>query len=359
MYRAIFLSVLVCCGATALADEGEDTEVPAKKINAMRAQSKAMTLAQKEEARKIFEGAFNLFRNGDFQAAQLAFERGLNLDPANGLGHYYLGEILSRLNDGHEARVQYVLAKALLPVSAPERFKAEVALDKPFHDCSYCPEMVVIPPGNFDMGSPATETGRSDDEGPVHRVSVKKFALGKTEVTQGQWKAIMGSNPSRFSNCGDDCPVEQVSWSDAQEYIRKLNAKTGKQYRLPSEAEWEYACRAGGRQQYCGSDNLDSVGWYNQNSSSSTHPAGRKQANAFGLYDMTGNVWEWVEDSYHDSYNGARANGSAWVGDGAQRVLRGGAWFSNPQLVRAAYRFGVVTPSRNNGYGIRLARTLP
>jgi formylglycine-generating enzyme required for sulfatase activity len=233
---------------------------------------------------------------------------------------------------------------------------ADAGNGKPFRDCPDCPEMLVIPPGNFEMGSNDSDS----DEKPVHQVTIGAvFALGKTEVTQGQWKAIMGSNPSHFSSCGDDCPVENVSWNDAQEFIQKLNARTGKQYRLPSEAEWEYACRAGTRQQYCGSDNLDSTGWYTQNSGYSTHPASRKQANAFGLYDMTGNVWEWVEDSYHDSYNGAPADGSAWSGDGAKRVLRGGSWYYGPQDARAAYRDGDEPAIRSNINGFRLARMLP
>jgi len=123
--------------------------------------------------------------------------------------------------------------------------------DKTFRDCPDCPEMVIIPAGSFDMGSNNGEV----NEKPVHRVTIAKpFAMGMTEVTQGQWKAVMGNNPSSFSNCGDTCPVEQVSWNDVQGFLQKLNAKTGKQYRLPSEAEWEYACRAEGKQEYCGSD---------------------------------------------------------------------------------------------------------
>ena len=182
-----------------------------------------------------------------------------------------------------------------------------------FKDCVECPEMVVITSGTFDMGS-----NNDPSEKPVHRVTIgRAFAMGRTEVTQGQWKAIMGDNPSKFASCGDNCPVDQVSWNDAQAFIEKLNAKTGKKYRLPTEAEWEYSCRAGGQQEYCGSDNPDSVGWYGAlakpagNSGKSINPVATRQPNAFGLYDMSGNVWEWVEDSYHDNYNGAPADGGA------------------------------------------------
>ena len=170
---------------------------------------------------------------------------------------------------------------------------ADMTPGKIFKDCTDCPEMVVVPAGSFDMGS-----NNDTNEKPVHRVTINRaFAIGKTEVTQGQWKAIMGNNPSKFVECGDNCPVEQVSWDDAQAFIEKLNTKTGKKYRLPSEAEWEYACRAGGQHEYCGGNNLDSIAWYGAlakpagNSNKTTNPVAAKQANAFGLYDMSGNVW--------------------------------------------------------------------
>jgi formylglycine-generating enzyme required for sulfatase activity len=254
---------------------------------------------------------------------------------------------------------------------APGSGDAETGLTgRFFRDCPNCPKMVIIPLGNFDMGSSNGET----NERPVHRVTFSSaFAIGNTEVTQGQWKAIMGDNPSNFTLCGDDCPVEQVSWDDAQAFIQKLNAKTGKQYRLPSEAEWEYACRAGVQQEYCGGDNLDIVGWYGAsiagwegpsqrasgNSSMTANPVGRKQANAFGLYDMSGNVWEWVEDSYHENYNGAPTDGSAWQGDSAKRMLRGGSWFYGPPYARSARRLMDDHALRNDSVGFRLARVLP
>jgi formylglycine-generating enzyme required for sulfatase activity len=229
-----------------------------------------------------------------------------------------------------------------------------------FRDCPDCPEMVMIPAGSFEMGSPSGESGRSNDEGPVHRVSLERFAIGKTEVTQGQWGAVMGNNPSQFSSCGDDCPVEKVSWEDAQEFARKLSAKTGKTYRLPSEAQWEYACRAGGRTLYCGSDNLDAVAWHGGNSGGRTHSAGLKQANAFGLVDMSGNVWEWVEDCSHNSYNGAPSDGSAWTNGSCDgRVLRGGSWSNDPRYARAARRSFSSPGLRDYSLGFRLTRMLP
>jgi formylglycine-generating enzyme required for sulfatase activity len=270
------------------------------------------------------------------------------------LNNYPRGQFASLAN----ARIAKLKKEAaLLAAQAPKAPQA----GKSFKDCPDCPDMVVIPAGSFEMGLNGVETY----EKPQHRVSLKSFALGKTEVTQGQWKAIMGNNPSKFKACGDNCPVEQVSWDDAKQYIQKLNAKTGKQYRLPSEAEWEYACRAGGKQEYCGSDNVDSVAWYGAyatpvgNSAKTTNPVATKQANAFGLYDMSGNVWEWNEDSYHDNYNGAPTDGSVWQGDGAKRVLRGGSWNYGPRSSRAADRDGNEPAGRFLIIGFRLARMLP
>ena len=252
-------------------------------------------------------------------------------------------------NSSHLAAVQDKLA-------AIKKAEAEMKPGKVFKDCPDCPEMVEIPKGSFDMG----------ETGTTHRVTLAKpFAIGKTEVTQGQWKAVMGSNPSYFANCGDTCPVEGVSWDDAQAFIQKLNSKTGKQYRLPSEAEWEYACRAGRRHEYCGSNDIGSVAWYGAyvnpkgNSGETTNPVATKQANAFGLYDMSGNVWEWVEDSWHGNYSGAPTDGSAWPGDGAKRVRRGGSWKFKPQNARAAFRFWFEPAIQDTDVGFRLARMLP
>jgi len=241
---------------------------------------------------------------------------------------------------------------------AKDKSGASAAAGRIFKDCADCPEMVVVPAGRFDMGSNGDPT-----EMPVHRVTISRaFAIGKTEVTQGQWIAIMGDNPSKYTNCGDNCPVEMVNWDDAQAFIQKLNGKTGKKYRLPSEAEWEYACRAGGNHTYCGSDSPDSIAWYGGlakpagNSGKTTNPVATKQPNAFGLYDMSGNVWEWVEDDYHENYNGAPVDGSVWQGDGTMRVPRGGSW---SYLQNAAKRGGSEPKYRFGTIGFRLARTLP
>jgi Sulfatase-modifying factor enzyme 1 len=177
------------------------------------------------------------------------------------------------------------------------------------------------------------------------RIPGKNYEIGKYDVTQAEWKAVMGSNPSHFTNCGDTCPVEQVSWDDAQAFIQKLNTKTGRQHRLPTEAEWEYACYGGSQTEYCGGNDINSVAWYSENSNKTTHPVGQKQANGYGLYDMSGNVWEWMSDCYN--------------GDCAQRVLRGGSWNFKPQNVRAAYRLRDEPAIRYSNLGFRIARTLP
>ncbi len=205
-------------------------------------------------------------------------------------------------------------------------------------------ELVYVPAGSFTMGS---ENG--GDETPVHTVTIREgFYMGKYEVTQAQWQAMMGDNPSKFK--GDNLPVETVSWIDAQNFIQKLNAlNDGFIYRLPTEAEWEYAARAGTTGDYAG--NLDSMAWYGSNSGGKTHAGGTKQPNAFGLYDMHGNVWEWCQDWSHGNYNGAPSDGSAWESGGEQkyRVLRGGSWRYDASSCRSAVR-GVGTPDSRDVY---------
>jgi|GEM_PF-1200063 len=202
-------------------------------------------------------------------------------------------------------------------------------------------EMVEISGGKFRMGSPEGEG--HDDEHPPHEVTVPSFSIGKYPVTQAQYEAVMGKNPSRFKENGANRPVEKVSWNNAKEFCRKLSELTGKNYRLPSEAEWEYACRAGTQTKYYFGDsesNLDEFAWYGSNSERRTHEVGEKLANAFGLYDMHGNVWEWCEDNWHDNYKKAPTDGSAWVDKKSERyVSRGGSWSNYANSCRSAYRF--------------------
>jgi hypothetical protein len=197
------------------------------------------------------------------------------------------------------------------------------------------------------MSSQAIEAEIQTLTGVMIHIPNKNYEMGKYAVTQAQWKAIMGNNLSNFTSCGDACPVEQVSWEDVREFVHKLNEKTGRQYRLPIEEEWEYACYGGNKTEYCGGNTLKTVAWYYENSNKSTHPVGQKLANGYGLHDMSGNVWQWMENLYdisHPEYG---------------RALRGGSWVNNSEDLRAADRFYNVPASRNGYNGFRLVRTLP
>lgn len=255
-----------------------------------------------------------------------------------------------------------------------------------FRDCPDCPEMVVVPAGQFVMGSPAAEPGRYDSEGPQHTVALRWFALGRQDVTVRQYAAFVRETGYEPEDCDwprrtnwhspgflPDAPVVCVSWHDAQAYIAWLNGKVGGSakgpYRLPSEAEWEYAARAGtvtsrwwGEAIGQGKANCNGCGspWDNRQIA----PAGSFAANPFGLYDMLGNAWQWVEDCWNETYQGAPTDGRAWVaGDCAKRVLRGGSWSSLPEFLRSAARNRDDAGNRAHDYagyaGFRVAMTLP
>jgi len=225
-------------------------------------------------------------------------------------------------------------------------------------------KFVLIPPGAFMMGSPTDEPGREDNE-KQHSVTISKgYYMQATEVTQGQWRAIMGDSPSYFKDCGDDCPVEKVSWYDAQEFIKKLNDKEGTdKHRLPTEAEWEYACRAGSTTAFanggitekeCGCDpNLDAIGWYCGNSEAQPHPVAQKKPNAWGLYDMHGNVWEWCQDWYGDYLLGNVTDPKGPL-SGKHRVFRSGGWGINAEGCRSAYRLRNKPGNRYHFGGFRV-----
>lgn len=275
---------------------------------------------------------------------------------------------------------------------------------KTLRDCSGCPTMVIIPAGNFHMGSAATEAGHTKDESPAHQVIVATFALSRTEITRGQfsefvketgyntgdqcWTIDDGKYQQRNANWGkisylqnNRHPVVCISWNDATAYAEWLSGKTGNLYRLPTEAEWEYAARGKtSTARYWGESPDKACQYANVADTTAqklikpaatwqvhkcvdgfayTAPAGSFKANAFGLHDMLGNVWEWVEDSYHVSYQGAPANASAWDGDGKKRVLRGGSWYDSPSKVRAAGRDKAISERRYDNFGFRIVRNLP
>ena len=261
-----------------------------------------------------------------------------------------------------------------------------------FRDCPLCPEMVVVPAGTFTMGGVNDKTGKL---GPRHEVRIPQpFAVGRFEVTLTQWEtcvakggcrkggnqwhqsiAIYGRKPSTrwmydreylpedVSWIRLPVPAAYVDWKDAKDYVTWLSRTTGKTYRLLSEAEWEYVARAGTKTRwFCGTDRscLDAVAWYAANSRNRTYPVGSKRANAFGLHDIQGSLWEWVEDCWHPDYRGAPSDRSAWTsgGDCSRRVLRGGSWGSTAWTLRIANRFGQSSFRNALIFGIRVARTL-
>lgn len=279
------------------------------------------------------------------------------------------------------ARIAIPLVSILLavPVRAAPVQAAPVQVERVpgtiFRDCADCPEMVVVPAGNFLMGTPVP-TGfftvfgddGGDGERPAHEVRIAKpFAVGRYEVTQAEWRALMGSNPSRFPE--PRRPVEQVSWNDAQAFITRLNAKlrlteASGRYRLPSEAEWEYAARAGTTDRYAwgvyvGHDNANCAGCASRGDPKQTVPVGQFRPNAFGLHDMHGNVDEWVQDCYKSGYAGDPSDGGPAPGrKTCRRIIRGGSWNTYPSGIRSASRNGMSQDVGNDWLGFRLVRTL-
>ena len=291
-------------------------------------------------------------------------------------------------------------------VEAPRLAQRDAALapGAVFRDCPSCPELVVIPAGEFQMGSPAAEEGRRDAEGPQRRVRLERFALGRNEVTRAEYAAFAAATRRDGDRCyvpdgneswgwvdraswrspgfsqSDEHPAVCVSWDDARAYARWLSDETGRDYRLPSEAEWEYAARAGtstsrywgdGSSSQCGYANgADAAGGYRSEHPTSrvscndgrafTAPVGTFAGNRFGIFDMLGNVWEMVEDCWHDSYSDAPSEGRAWTsgGDCSRRVSRGGSWRTGPRALRAAHRSTASPSYRDANIGLRVARTL-
>jgi formylglycine-generating enzyme required for sulfatase activity len=242
------------------------------------------------------------------------------------------------------------------PGAAPEPYTNTGCAKEVIHEKTGI-EMVFIPAGEFMMGSPENGELRSPDEGPQHKVKITKpFYLGKYEVTQAQWQQVMGKNPSRFKG-SERLPVETASWDDCQEFVKKVSAMGQRVCRLPTEAEWEYACRAGTTTRfYSGDDDgsLVRIAWYHGNSGNKTHEVGGKTANAFGLYDMSGNVWEWCSD-WHGAYANAEENDPVGPGGGIARVRRGGGWGDGPKSCRSAVRDRSAPDARAGDVGFRVA----
>ena len=265
------------------------------------------------------------------------------------------GDVNKQVQAGSHRIVWDVLAEREKLAGANICFKVEVNSGR-FMVNGVSFEMVRVEGGTFRMGATSEQEGEAySDEKPVHGVTLSSYYIGKTEVTQALWQAVMGSNPSRFE--GSDLPVECVSWNDCQEFIQKLNRLTGRNFRLPTEAEWEFACRGGNNSRgykYSGSNNLGSVAWYEDNSGGQTHPVGTKAPNELGIFDMSGNVWEWCNDWYGNYTSNSQTNPTGSQ-SGSRRVDRGGSWYYLAGRCRSSVRRYNRPTYRFRNLGLRLA----
>jgi formylglycine-generating enzyme required for sulfatase activity len=251
----------------------------------------------------------------------------------------------------------------IIPKNLVARVETQLAISNKILALNNQIEMVYVEGGTFNMGAqridpnqPNYDSEAEDRESPVHSVSLSSYCIGKYEVTQKQWQDIMGANPSDCK--GDDLPVETVSWEDVQEFIGKLNQKTGKKYRLPTEAEWEYAARGGAQSKgykYSGSNMIDNVARYSSNYG--THAVGTKSANELGIYDMSGNVWEWCSD-WEDDYCRISQTNPTGASSGSGCVYRGGSWIHDAAYCRVSHRNGGMPSCRFNDLGFRLVLPL-
>ncbi|MBF2055343.1 MAG: formylglycine-generating enzyme family protein [Candidatus Sericytochromatia bacterium] len=304
----------------------------------------------------------------------------LSLEPRNIFAEaeeeyrYALRAVLTQgpLTDSLQTELKRLQKNLLIDETDASRIAAEVQAEKtqqaqaPAQDISWQPmfknslemHFVKIAPGSFSMGSPDYERQREDDETQHSVTLTRAWYMQTTPVTQAQWQAVTGHNPSDFK--GPDLPVENVSWNDIQTiFLPRLNALGEGSYRLPTEAEWEYAARAGSTQAYYLRDDasqLDARAWYNNNSLFQTHPVGQKQPNAWGLYDCHGNVWEWCQDGYHGPYTADEATDPLGAAGGLGRVMRGGSWFCNASACRSAARGYMPPETRIRLIGFRLVR---
>jgi formylglycine-generating enzyme len=327
-----------------------------------------------ENPNDLFAQGYDLFMAGKYEQARDKFQQGIAEDPTNALALFYLGEAYRGLNDMVTAKRCYEASLKLDPnskvaeearkrlgfLSGDAAAQGKGSAPRPgevMKDPTTGMEFVFVKGGCFQMGD--TFRSGDEDERPVHEVCVDDFWIGKYEVTQAQWQQVMGNNPAYFKR-GGNYPVEQVNWGDTQAYIDKLSAASGKRYRLPTEAEWEYAARSGGKQEkWAGTSNEGELGeyaWYNANSEKGTHPVGQKKPNRLGLYDMSGNVWEWCQDWYDKGYYGkSPRDNPKGPENGELVVLRGGGWSGDASSARASNRYGWFNPTSRVIYGgIRL-----
>ena len=366
-------------------EEAQRRRAEAERERKAKEAEAAALRARKEAERKAREAEERRLAEAERRADDEAFARARRLHTESGYRDYLARGGRRR----HEAEARALLSQVTEPAWD---------VGDTFRDCPGCPEMVVVPSGRFRMGSPESEAGRYDDEGPVRQVTIARpFAVGVNEVTRGEFARFVSATGRSMGNAcwtyeggewkersgrhwrspgfsqTDSHPVVCVNWSDAKAYVRWLSGETGEAYRLLSEAEWEYVARAGTRTaRYWGEDERgqcryangvdETFGWsgaFCEDGHARTAPVGSYEANPFGLYDVHGNVGEWVEDCWNDSYYGAPSNGSAWEsGECGRRVLRGGSWSYGPWDLRAANRLRNTSGVRDYDLGFRVARTL-
>ncbi len=292
----------------------------------------------------------------DYASAISDYNKAIELDPNDSNVYNTRGYAKYLLSDFKGAISDYDKALELNPNHKLAKNNRDIAIRKlkEFENFnSFEPEMVFVQGGTFQMGS--DDENASDDEKPAHTVTVDSFYIGKYPVTQKQWRDVMGNNPSYFEDC-DDCPIEHVSWNDVQDFLKKLNGMTGKNYRLPTEAEWEFAARGGTKSNnylYSGSNDLDEVAWYCNNSDRKTHPVGQKKPNELGIYDMSGNVYEWCNDWYdYLYYKTSPVLNPKGPEKGDARVVRGGCWYFN--YYRVSLRYYYYPSYRYDNCGFRV-----
>ena len=360
---------------------------------------------ESSKAKAFHNAGVGFFKNELYEEAVEQFQKAVKLDPGVAKYHFNLAMALDKTGNPAEAIEEFQKYMELDPYAEdlsevvlrmaelrklikekPEKVETSVEAREGVKEGTCSDDMVLIPSGSFMMGSPANEEGRFyrgdrgayEDEEPMHEVQISSFCMTKTEVTQAKWVEVMGSNPSYFLNCGGHCPVDQVSWFDAVIFCNKLSSREGLRpcyrisgenvtwdrsangYRLPTEAEWEYACRAGTTTRfYTGNSESDlaRAGWYGIHSGNGIHPVGQKASNAWGLYDMHGNVWEWCWDWYDENYySGLSAKDPEGPFSGSLRVIRGGGWHNGARLCRSAVRCG-YGPVGRCFLGFRLSRS--
>jgi formylglycine-generating enzyme required for sulfatase activity len=328
--------------------------------------------AQTISGAKRLQSGIADYDNGKYDDAVFNFEMALDLIPEEEKeslwnAHYYLGLSYYLTGDNKEMKKEFSKAYEIFEGTVPDPDAYSPKIVRLFKDVMKHAgpdiEIVFVKGGCFKMGNTFgglfSKEGQKDER-PLHEVCIDDFYIGKYEVTQGQWEEVMGYNPARFKN-GSDNPVERVSWDDVQEFINKLNQKTGENYRLPTEAEWECAARSGGkRERFAGTSKESELGhyaWYHDNADYRTHPVGKKKPNGLGICDMTGNVWEWCQDWYDsDYYDNSAENNPIGPSGGSRRVFRGGSWLNFPEVLRVSFRDNYTPNYRRYYLGFRLAR---